>query len=142
MVLSAEDCKLLQSTWAKLAPFTDDIGADSLNRLFRVFPKTKVYFSHLDLTPGSSDIRAHGHKVMKALESALKHLDDVHGTLAELGDKHAYNLRVDPVNFKLLAKCFHVVLATHLKAEYTAPVYRAWDKFFFLVADVLTEHYR
>uniref|UniRef100_A0A8D0BI44 Globin domain-containing protein n=1 Tax=Salvator merianae TaxID=96440 RepID=A0A8D0BI44_SALMN len=105
-------------------------------------PQQQEYFPHFDLCPGSKDIRHHGQKVVKALDSALKHLDNLHDTLADLSDLHAYNLRVDPVNFKLLAKCFHVTLASQLRAEYNPLVYLAWDKFFHQVACCLSEKYR
>uniref|UniRef100_A0A8D0BL06 Globin domain-containing protein n=1 Tax=Salvator merianae TaxID=96440 RepID=A0A8D0BL06_SALMN len=105
-------------------------------------PARQEYFPHFDLCPGSKDIRHHGQKVVKALDSALKHLDNLHDTLADLSDLHAYNLRVDPVNFKLLAKCFHVTLASQLRAEYNPLVYLAWDKFFHQVACCLSEKYR
>uniref|UniRef100_A0A8D0BB99 Globin domain-containing protein n=1 Tax=Salvator merianae TaxID=96440 RepID=A0A8D0BB99_SALMN len=104
--------------------------------------RPQEYFPHFDLCPGSKDIRHHGQKVVKALDSALKHLDNLHDTLADLSDLHAYNLRVDPVNFKLLAKCFHVTLASQLRAEYNPLVYLAWDKFFHQVACCLSEKYR
>uniref|UniRef100_A0A8D0BBA8 Globin domain-containing protein n=1 Tax=Salvator merianae TaxID=96440 RepID=A0A8D0BBA8_SALMN len=108
----------------------------------RLPPGLQEYFPHFDLCPGSKDIRHHGQKVVKALDSALKHLDNLHDTLADLSDLHAYNLRVDPVNFKLLAKCFHVTLASQLRAEYNPLVYLAWDKFFHQVACCLSEKYR
>lgn len=65
-----------------------------------VFPQSKTYFSHFNLSPGSKDIIHQGEKIGKALDSALKHLDDIRGTLSQLSDLHAYNLRVDPVNFQ------------------------------------------
>uniref|UniRef100_A0A8C6XBD5 Globin domain-containing protein n=1 Tax=Naja naja TaxID=35670 RepID=A0A8C6XBD5_NAJNA len=142
MVLTAEDRRLLQASVAKLGCRLEDIGADALNRLFIVFPQSKTYFSHFNLSPGSKDIIHQGEKVGKALDSALKHLDDIRGTLSQLSDLHAYNLRVDPVNFKLLIKCFHVSLATHLRTEYSASACLAWDKLLEHVSDMLCEKYR
>ncbi|XP_060642675.1 hemoglobin subunit alpha-D-like [Anolis sagrei] len=142
MVLTAEDRKVLTATWGKVSGHLDEIGGEALNRMFMCYPSTKTYFPHFDLSPGSKDIQMHGQKVAKALDMALHHLDNVRGTLSDLSDLHAYNLRVDPVNFKLLIKCFHVVLATHLRGEYTCLVYRACDKFFFLMAEILGEKYR
>ena len=142
MVLSSEDRQLIQATWTKLGPHMDKIGGEALTRLFCTFPQTKTYFPHFDLSPNSKDVQQHGQKVVKALDSAIKHLDNIRGTLADLSDLHAYNLRVDPVNFKLLAKCFHVVLASHLGGEFNASIYLAYDKLFHCVADVLSEKYR
>uniref|UniRef100_A0A6J0V5V6 Hemoglobin subunit alpha-D-like n=1 Tax=Pogona vitticeps TaxID=103695 RepID=A0A6J0V5V6_9SAUR len=142
MVLSAEECQLIQSTWAKLGPHLDKVGGEALSRMFCAYPQTKTYFPHFDLSPNSKDVQHHGQKVVKALDSAVKHLDNIRGTLADLSDLHAYNLRVDPVNFKLLTKCFHVVLGIHLGGEYNALAHLAWDKLFYCVADVLCEKYR
>lgn len=141
-MLNADDRKMLQTSISKLDCRFEELGGDALNRMFVVYPQTKTYFSHFNLCAGSKDILHHGEKVAKALESALKHLDDIRGTLCHLSDLHAYNLRVDPVNFKLLAKCFHVVLAIHLRADYNACTCLAWDKFFEVMADVLSEKYR
>uniref|UniRef100_A0A6B2F0U8 Globin domain-containing protein n=1 Tax=Bothriechis nigroviridis TaxID=88079 RepID=A0A6B2F0U8_BOTNI len=142
MVLTAEDRRLLQASVGKLGCRLEDIGADALNRLLIVYPKTKTYFSHYNLSPGSKDIIHQGEKVGKALDNALKHLDDLRGTLSQLSDLHAYNLRVDPVNFELLSKCFIVSLATHLTKEYNACCCLAWVKFFEQVGDMLSKNYR
>uniref|UniRef100_A0A914DMB1 Globin family profile domain-containing protein n=1 Tax=Acrobeloides nanus TaxID=290746 RepID=A0A914DMB1_9BILA len=142
MVLSAEDRKLVQATWCKVAPHLDDLGGEALSRLFLCYPQTKTYFPHFNLSADSKDVHQHGLKVAKALDGAIKHLDNIRGNLAYLSDLHAYNLRVDPVNFELLAKCFHVVLAIHLGKDYSPTVILAWDKFFHCVGDVLCEKYR
>ncbi|XP_063171246.1 hemoglobin subunit alpha-D-like [Candoia aspera] len=142
MVLNAEDRRLLQASVGKLCCRFEELGSDALNRMFVAFPSTKTYFPHFNMTPGSKDILHHGEKVAKALENALKHLDNVRGELCQLSDLHAYNLRVDPVNFQLLGKCFHVALATHLRGEYNACTHLAWDKFWEVVADLLCEKYR
>lgn len=65
------------------------------------FPSTKTYFSHLDLSPGSSQVKAHGQKVADALTLAAHHLDDLPGSLSALSDLHAHKFRVDPANFQV-----------------------------------------
>ncbi|XP_033023760.1 hemoglobin subunit alpha-D-like [Lacerta agilis] len=111
-------------------------------RLFQVYPQSKIYFPHFDLCPGSNDIHHHGQKVVKAIDSAIKHLDNIRGCLSELSDLHAYNLRVDPVNFKFLTRCIHVTLASSLRGEYNALAYLAYDKLLCFIGEVLTEKYR
>ncbi|XP_077172391.1 hemoglobin subunit alpha-D-like isoform X1 [Paroedura picta] len=103
-MLTADERRILKSTWDKVASCQDEIGAESLYRLFVVYPTCKTYFPHFDFSCGSAQIRNHGKKVIKALEDALKNADHLHENLAELSNLHAYNLRVDPVNFKLLAR--------------------------------------
>ncbi|XP_057344021.1 hemoglobin subunit zeta [Manis pentadactyla] len=111
-------------------------------RLFASYPQTKTYFPHFDLHAGSAHLRAHGSKVVAALGDAVKNIDNVAGALAKLSELHAYILRVDPVNFKLLSHCVLVTVASHFPADFTAEAHAAWDKFLSLVSSVLTEKYR
>nr|XP_025840495.1 hemoglobin subunit alpha-like [Vulpes vulpes] len=113
-----------------------------LERTFQSFPTTKTYFPHFDLSPGSAQVKAHGKKVADALTTAVAHLDDLPGALSALSDLHAYKLRVDPVNFKLLSHCLLVTLACHHPNEFTPAVHASLDKFFTAVSTVLTSKYR
>lgn len=70
-------------------------------RMFTAYPQTKTYFPHFDLSPGSDQIRGHGKKVLGALGNAVKNVDNLSQAMSELSNLHAYNLRVDPVNFKV-----------------------------------------
>ncbi|XP_074962229.1 hemoglobin subunit alpha-D [Phalacrocorax aristotelis] len=141
-MLGAEEAALVRGVWQKVESAKDEMGEETLTRMFLVYPKTKTYFPHFDLHHGSEQIRNHGKKVVTALGNAIQNLDNLRQTLADLSNLHAYNLRVDPVNFKLLAQCFQVVLAVHLGQEYTPEVHVAFDKFLTAVAAVLAEKYR
>nr|P02004.1 RecName: Full=Hemoglobin subunit alpha-D; AltName: Full=Alpha-D-globin; AltName: Full=Hemoglobin alpha-D chain [Sturnus vulgaris] len=141
-VLTAEDKKLIQQTWGKLGGAEEEIGAEALWRMFHAYPPTKTYFPHFDLSQGSDQIRGHGKKVVAALGNAIKNLDNLSQALSELSNLHAYNLRVDPVNFKFLSQCLQVTLATRLGKEYSPEVHSAVDKFMSAVAAVLAEKYR
>ncbi|XP_059717510.1 hemoglobin subunit alpha-D [Haemorhous mexicanus] len=141
-MLTAEDKKLIQQIWGKLGGAEEEIGADALNRMFHSYPPTKTYFPHFDLSPGSDQIRGHGKKVVAALSTAIKNMDNLSQALSELSNLHAYNLRVDPVNFKFLSQCLQVSLATRLGKDYTPEVHSAVDKFMSAVASVLAEKYR
>ncbi|XP_069726379.1 hemoglobin subunit alpha-D-like [Phaenicophaeus curvirostris] len=141
-MLTAEEQSLIQKVWEKIACHKDEIGGESLLRLFISYPPTKTYFPHFDLSCGSQQIHNHGKKVVAALTTAVKNLDNLSQALSELSSLHAYNLRVDPVNFKLLSQCIQVVLALYLGKEYTPEVHAAFDKFLSAVAAVLSEKYR
>ncbi|XP_038007664.1 hemoglobin subunit alpha-D isoform X2 [Motacilla alba alba] len=141
-MLTAEDKKLIQQIWGKLGGAEEEVGADALNRMFHSYPPTKTYFPHFDLSPGSDQVRGHGKKVVAALSNAIKNMDNLSQALSELSNLHAYNLRVDPVNFKFLSQCLQVSLATRLGKEYTPEVHSAVDKFMSAVASVLAEKYR
>uniref|UniRef100_A0ABI7WLN0 Hemoglobin subunit alpha n=1 Tax=Felis catus TaxID=9685 RepID=A0ABI7WLN0_FELCA len=117
-------------------------GGPAGTRLFASYPQTKTYFPHFDLRPGSAHLRTHGAKVAAALGDAVKSIDNIAGALSKLSEMHAYVLRVDPVNFKLLSHCLLVTVASHFPADFTADAHTAWDKFLSIVSCVLTEKYR
>ncbi|NWU21585.1 HBAD protein, partial [Dyaphorophyia castanea] len=99
-MLTAEDKKLIQQVWGKVCGAEEEIGAEALFRMFCAHPPTKTYFPHFDLSQCSDQIRNHGKKVLTALGLGIKNLDNLSQALSELSNLHAYNLRVDPVNFK------------------------------------------
>ena len=51
-------------------------------------------------------IAKHGITVLRGLERALKNMDDIKNTYAELSILHSEKLRVDPDNFKVRYKSF------------------------------------
>ncbi|XP_036771897.1 hemoglobin subunit alpha [Manis pentadactyla] len=142
MVLSAEDKSNIKAAWAKVGSHAGEYGAEALERTFLSFPTTKTYFPHFDLSHGSAQVKAHGKKVGEALNSAVAHLDDLPTALSTLSDLHAFKLRVDPVNFKLLSHCLLVTLASHHPADFTPAVHASLDKFLTSVSTVLTSKYR
>ncbi|NXA09636.1 HBAD protein, partial [Sapayoa aenigma] len=140
-MLTGEDKKLIQMVWEKVAGCQEDVGCETLDRMFATYPQTKTYFPHFDLHHGSDQIRGHGKKVVAALGNAVKNLDNLSQALSELSNLHAYNLRPCFV-LQLLAQCFQVVLAVHMGKDYTPEMHAAVDKFMSAVAAVLAEKYR
>lgn len=84
-----------------IPPSPDAPNPQSSHRTFAAFPSTKTYFPHLDLRPGSSQVKAHAQKVADALTLAAHHLDDLPGSLSTLSDLHVHKLRVEPANFEV-----------------------------------------
>ncbi|KAM8933891.1 hemoglobin subunit alpha-5-like [Pelodytes ibericus] len=142
MTFSDAEKAAIVSIWGKVAGHADDIGAEALERLFLSNPQTKTYFSHFDLSHDSKDLHNHGGKVVNAIGNAAKHLNDLDGALSSLSDLHAYQLRVDPGNFRLLSHSIQVTLAVHFPAEFTPTAQSAWDKFLSAVSSVLVSKYR
>ncbi|KAJ1097347.1 hypothetical protein NDU88_002467 [Pleurodeles waltl] len=142
MTLTDAEKAAVLSLWGKASGDLEALGAEALDRLFRSFPQSKTYFSHFDTSPGSADLRNHGAKVLGALGEAAKSMDNLDQALSKLSDLHAYNLRVDPGNFKVLSHCIQIVLAAHFPAEFAPEVQAAWDKFLAAVSAVLTSKYR
>ncbi|CAH2306789.1 Hemoglobin subunit alpha-3 [Pelobates cultripes] len=110
--------------------------------MFITEKRTKTYFPSFDLTPKSTHLKAHGKKVIDALTEAVNHLDNIQGALNKLSDLHAYDLRVDPGNFPLLAQNILVVTAIHFHDKFDICTHIALDKFLDRVACVLTSKYR
>ncbi|XP_070603307.1 hemoglobin subunit alpha-A-like [Erythrolamprus reginae] len=142
MVLTDEDKARVRAAWVVVNKNAEIYGAETLSRLFIAYPAAKTYFHHFDLSPGSSDLKSHGKKVIDALTEAVNNLDDVPGAFSHLSDIHAHKLRVDPVNFKLLGHCLEVTIAAHNGGPLKPDVILALDKFLAQVAKVLVSQYR
>ncbi|XP_036135549.1 hemoglobin subunit zeta-like [Molossus molossus] len=142
MSLTKAERTTIMSMWSKISTQADAMGVEALERLFTSYPQTKTYFPHFDLHPGSAHLRSHGSKVVAAVGDAVKNIDNISGALSKLSELHAYILRVDPVNFKLLSHCLLVTMASHFPVDFTADAHAAWDKFLSVVSSVLTEKYR
>ncbi|XP_030629942.1 hemoglobin subunit alpha-like [Chanos chanos] len=143
MSLSAKDKATVKALWAKVSAKAEEIGNEALSRMLTVYPQTKTYFSHWpDLRPGSAPVRNHGKKVMAGLGDAVAKIDDLSGGLLSLSELHAFQLRVDPANFKILAHNILVVLAIYFPEEFTPEAHMSVDKFLAGVALALSERYR
>ncbi|RVE59366.1 hypothetical protein OJAV_G00187810 [Oryzias javanicus] len=141
-MLSKKEKKLIREIWERLTPVAENIGADALLRMFVSYPGTKTYFSHLDIGPGSAHLSSHGKKIVLAIAEGAKDISQLTVTLAPLQTLHAYQLRIDPTNFKLLAHCMLVSLACYLGEGFTPEAHAAMDKFLSAFGAVLAEKYR
>ncbi|KAM5151924.1 hemoglobin subunit alpha-B-like [Mantella aurantiaca] len=142
MSFSASDKQDITHIWEKVAGNVDSLGEEAMERLFTCHPQTKTYFSHLNVSHGSADVRAQGSKVLKAIGHASKNIDHLDEALSNLSDLHAHSLRVDPGNFHLLSQNILVVLAIHFPKDFTAHAHAAWDKFLAQVSETLCSKYR
>lgn len=69
--------------------------------MLAVYPQTKTYFSHWkDLSPGSAPVKKHGKTILSGVSEAVTKIDDLTNGLINLSELHAFQLRVDPANFK------------------------------------------
>ena len=67
-----------------------------------VYPQTKTYFSHWpELSPGSASVRTHGKTIIEGVGEAVSKIEDLSNGLINLSELHAFQLRVDPANFKV-----------------------------------------
>ncbi|XP_039541963.1 hemoglobin subunit alpha [Pimephales promelas] len=143
MSLSDKDKATVKGLWGKISPKADEIGAEALGRMLTVYPQTKTYFAHwADLSPGSAPVRKHGKVIMGAVGEAVTKIDDLVGGLAALSELHAFKLRIDPANFRILAHNLIVVIAMLFPGDFTPEVHMSVDKFFQNLALALAEKYR
>ncbi|XP_055460711.1 hemoglobin subunit theta-1 [Psammomys obesus] len=142
MALSQADRALVLALWKKMSSNVGIYVTEALERTFAAFPSTKTYFPHLDLRPGSSQLKAHAQKVAEALTLAAWTLDDVPASLSALSDLHAHKLRVDPVNFEFFSHCLLVTLARHYPGDFSPQMHASLDKFLSHVTSALVSKYR
>lgn len=84
-------------------------------RMLAVYPQTKTYFSHWkDLSPNSAPVKKHGKTIMTGIGEAVANMDDLNANLLTLSELHAFQLRVDPTNFRVSKahwpQCAHAIL--------------------------------
>uniref|UniRef100_A0A3P9I9Q3 Globin domain-containing protein n=1 Tax=Oryzias latipes TaxID=8090 RepID=A0A3P9I9Q3_ORYLA len=143
MSLTAKDKDTVRTFWAKISGKADDVGTDALSRMLKVYPQTKTYFSHwTDLSPGSASVKKHGKTVIGGVADAVTKIDALSSGLLSLSELHAFTLRVDPANFKILGHCILVVMAMMFPNDFTPEVHVAMDKFLAALALALSEKYR
>ncbi|XP_056608624.1 hemoglobin alpha embryonic-3 [Triplophysa dalaica] len=143
MSLTAKDKAIVKEFFAKVAPKAEEIGNETLSRTLFVYPQTKTYFSHwADLNPGSPNVKKHGLTVVNGVLKAVELIDDLKGGLLTLSELHAFMLRVDPANFKIINHNLLVALAITFPVDFTPDVHVSVDKFLAQVSLALSEKYR
>uniref|UniRef100_A0A4W5K970 Globin domain-containing protein n=2 Tax=Hucho hucho TaxID=62062 RepID=A0A4W5K970_9TELE len=95
----------IQSVFEKMD--YDDVGPAALSRCLVVYPWTQRYFGNFGnlynaaAIQGNPMVAAHGKTVLHGLDRAVKNMDDIKATYAELSVLHSEKLRVDPDNFRV-----------------------------------------
>ncbi|KAF0877309.1 HBE4 protein, partial [Crocuta crocuta] len=165
---TTEEKAAVASLWARVN--MELVGGEVLGRLLVVYPWTQRFFDNFgnlsseSAIMGNPRVKAHGKKVMTSFGNAVKHMDDLKDTFAELSELHCDKMHVDPENFKvsgqfeafcslgtifflsplspqLLGNVILIVLATHFSKEFTPQVQAAWQKLTTAVANALAHKY-
>ncbi|KAM8967404.1 hemoglobin subunit beta-2-like [Pelodytes ibericus] len=142
---TAEERAAIASVWKKVDIEHD--GGEALARLLIVYPWTQRYFSTFGnlsneaAITGNAKVQAHGKVVLSAVGSTAQHLDDVKASLHELSEKHAFQLHVDPENFKRFGEVLSVVLARKNGTSFTPKIQAAWEKFIAVLVAGLSHGY-
>uniref|UniRef100_A0A671SP85 Hemoglobin, beta adult 2 n=1 Tax=Sinocyclocheilus anshuiensis TaxID=1608454 RepID=A0A671SP85_9TELE len=119
----------------------------SYGRVLIVYPWTQRYFgafgnlSSAAAILGNPKVSEHGRTVLNALDKAVKNLDNIKGTYSELSQLHCDKLNVDPDNFRLLADCLTIVVASAFGSALSPAVQATWQKFLSVVVAALSSRY-
>ncbi|XP_029013626.1 hemoglobin subunit alpha-like [Betta splendens] len=144
-MLTAKDKSNVAALWSKIESKAGDLGGEALGRMLVAYPPTKTYFTHWgasELVPGSAKVKQHGATIMGAVGKCVKGINDLSGTLSALSDLHAFQLRVDPANFKILAHNIILAVAMYFPGDFTPEMHVSLDKFLSALAIALSEKYR
>ncbi|XP_056424526.1 hemoglobin heart muscle subunit alpha-type-like isoform X3 [Hyla sarda] len=135
MALSDAEKAALVSVLDEIKPKFQEIGAEAMESLFKDHPDTKSYFSHMDVTPGSQDLKTQGGKVMDAIYDALKNYGNLHENLAKLRELHTTKLKLNVDTIMLLCTSLVPVIVKHCSTADSS----ACEKFLHDVAKNLIE---
>ncbi|CDQ91771.1 unnamed protein product [Oncorhynchus mykiss] len=103
----------IQSIFSKMN--YDDVGPAALSRCLVVYPWTQRYFGNFGnlynaaAIQGKPMVAAHGKTVLHGLDRAVKNMDDIKATYAELSVLHSEKLRVDPDNFRVMCSTTQLI---------------------------------
>ncbi|XP_034426995.1 hemoglobin, alpha embryonic 5 [Hippoglossus hippoglossus] len=143
MSLTEKDKATVKAMWAKIGKSVDVVGADALGRMLVIYPQTKTYFSHWpDMKPGSKPVKEHGKRIITAIGQGVTKIDNLTSGMLELSELHAFQLRVDPANFKLLSHCILVVMAIMFPKDFSPEVHVSMDKYLACLSLAISERYR
>uniref|UniRef100_A0A673AZV8 Hemoglobin subunit beta-1-like n=1 Tax=Sphaeramia orbicularis TaxID=375764 RepID=A0A673AZV8_9TELE len=145
VVWSEQERSIINSIFASLD--YDDIGPKALCRCLIVYPWTQRYFGgfgnlyNAEAIQTNPNLAAHGIKVLHGLDRAVKNMDNIKATYAELSVMHSEKLHIDPDNFRLLADCLTIVIAAKMGTAFTADIQAAFQKFLSVVVNALGRQY-
>ncbi|XP_016401556.1 hemoglobin beta embryonic-2 isoform X2 [Sinocyclocheilus rhinocerous] len=145
VVWTDQERACIQDIFSKLN--YEDAGPKALHRALVVYPWTQRYFAsfgklyNAEAIMFNPKVAAHRVVVLHGLDRAMKNMDDIKNTYAELSVLHSEKLHVDPDNFRLLADCLSIVIAATMGTSFTADVQAAWQNFLAVVVSALRRQY-
>ncbi|KAL4624536.1 hemoglobin cathodic subunit beta-like [Arapaima gigas] len=137
--------RAIRYVWEKIE--VDVVGPQAVASVLIVYPWTQRYFgafgnlSSVSAILNNSKVAEHGKTVLNSLGLAVKDLDNIKSTYAKLSEFHSEEVNVDPDNFRLLADCITIVIATKLGSAFSPDVQAVWQKFLDVVVSALSREY-
>lgn len=118
--LTPEEIRLLQGSFARVAPIAEQAAQLFYDRLFALDPKLRALFK--------GDMTQQGRKLMSMIAAAVKGLNDPQKLVPVLqapGRRHA-GYGVKPADYDTVARALLWTLEQGLKSEFTPAVRAAW----------------
>lgn len=129
--MTPRQVELVQTTWEKVVPISDQAAALFYGRLFELDPELKPMFK--------SDIREQGKKLMTMITVAVRGLGDLGklvSAVEDLGRRHVgYGVRKK--DYDTVATALLWTLEKGLGADFTPEVKEAWVETYTILATTM-----
>jgi methyl-accepting chemotaxis protein len=132
-LLTKEQIRLVQTTFAMIEPIADDAAVMFYNRLFELDPSLKSLFSD-DLTVQRKALMS----TLKIAVKGLSDLDSIIPAVQQLGQRHTeYDVKDE--DYGSMAQALLWTLEQGLGNEFTEDVKTAWTEVYMLLAGVMID---
>ena len=129
--MTPEQVKLVQDSFAKVAPIAGTAADLFYDRLFMIAPEVRSLFP--------SDLAEQKKKLMQMIATAvtnLHHVEKIIPAVEDLGRRHA-GYGVSPKHYEPVGAALLWTLEQGLGADFTAPVKTAWTEAYMTLAGVM-----
>ena len=134
MTLTLEQKELVRSTWAMVAPISEDAARLFYNRLFEVDPSTMALFNHTNMAE-------QGKKLMQMIQvvvASLDNLERVRTAVEHLGRRHVeYGVKEE--HYDSVGTALLWTLEQGLGEQFTAEAKEAWSETYGLLATIMKD---
>ncbi len=129
--MTPEQIQLIQSSWAQIAPQSDQAAQLFYRRLFEIAPEVKPLFK--------GDMTEQGAKLMKMLNTAvygLERIDEILPAIQAMGRRHL-DYGVKDEHYDRVGEALLWTLAQGLGDGFTDEVKAAWTDAYALLAEAM-----
>jgi len=124
---------LVQGSWSKVLPISDEAAERFYKRLFEKDPSTKTLFQ--------GDIQAQSQKLTRMITTAVNGLNDLGrlvSVMKDLGHRHG-GYGVEELHYGSFVSTLLWVLKQELGDDFTDDVKTAWTEMYMLLAGVMKD---
>ena len=131
--MTEEKIKLVQDSWAKVVPISDQAAELFYGKLFELDPELKPLFK--------TDIKEQGKKLMQMINTAvngLTRLDEIVGAVQAMGVRHkGYGVKDE--HYATVATALLWTLGQGLGDDFTPEVEAAWVETYTLLSTTMKD---